>query len=71
MKKFFFPRTDGARWDDGTSLREYFAARAMQGLLASTPANGPSLTEKYVAESAVKYADALLTELGYRAEGVE
>lgn len=71
MKRFYFPRTDEARWDDGISLREHFAAQAMQGLLASTPANGPALTEKYVAESAVKYADALLTELGYRAEEVE
>lgn len=40
--------------------REYFAAMAMQGLLASTEASG---TFDYFAKQAIQFADALLAEL--------
>lgn len=46
----------------GLTKREYFAAMAMQGWLASyTPAE--TAKEEYVAAFAVRCADALLAEL--------
>lgn len=44
--------------NEGMTLRHYFAAAAMQGLLASKYSPGE------VAKAAVKVADALLEELG-------
>jgi len=43
----------------GLTKREYFAAMAMQGILASSADRG----EHFVAEMAVKFADAVLTKL--------
>ena len=46
----------------GMTLRDYFAAKAMQGMLAANgDANGHlEYIEKMVAESAFKLADAML-----------
>jgi len=44
----------------GLAIREYFSACAMQGLLSF---QGERITEKFVADSAVRYADALIKEL--------
>lgn len=46
----------------GLTKREYFAAMAMQGYLASYGPNEPVNSES-AAKKAVKLADALLTEL--------
>jgi len=42
----------------GMTLRDYFAAKAMQGLLAGHSGNTPDV----FAEWAYKYADAMLAE---------
>lgn len=42
---------------DGMTLRDYFAAKALQGLLASDPYDAPLLVE-----DAYRYADAMLKE---------
>lgn len=68
-KAFPLISPDGTGVNQGMSLREYFAAKAMQGLLANS-----EWMEKYkgvsylmpnhaVAENAIGYADALLAEL--------
>lgn len=46
----------------GLTKREYFAAMAMQGYLASYGPTEPA-NSQHVAEKAVECADALLTEL--------
>lgn len=51
----------------GLTKREYFAAMAMQGLMAVNEKGGPGITWEEIcktgAEYAVKAADALLLEL--------
>ena len=47
----------------GLTKREYFAAKAMQGLLANTHVGGNGNRECDVAKWAVSHADALLAEL--------
>ena len=42
--------------------RVWLSGTAMQGLIQAT---GTSHSETYIAEKAVRYADALLDELGY------
>ena len=51
--------------DCGLSKREYFAAKAMQGLLANQYTNGASTYPdvKEVSTISIKYADDLLAEL--------
>ena len=44
----------------GLTKREYFAAKAMQGLLAAVYSSKGSTT---ISENAVSYADALIAEL--------
>jgi hypothetical protein len=48
----------------GMSLREYLAAKAMQGILASTNSTGtaPWPDPLWLAEKSYKYADAMLKE---------
>ena len=46
----------------GSTKREYFAAMAMQGLLASWPENGRLNPDK-TAERATLFADALIAAL--------
>jgi hypothetical protein len=50
-----FPRTATQR--NGMTLRDYFAAKALQGLLACSEADG---TNDDFARWAYKYADAML-----------
>ena len=54
-----FSVPDGADWY-GMTKREYLAAMAMQGLLASGKVKGFANVEAIAAE----YADALLSEIG-------
>ena len=60
-----FPVGSGDMRDPtGMTLRDYFAAKAMQGLIASprgTP-NGADATDTYYAEMAYIMADAMLAE---------
>jgi len=51
--------------DTGMSIRDYFAAAALNGML-SHPHRGTD--PKYVAISAVQYADALINELNKQDE---
>jgi hypothetical protein len=44
----------------GMSLRDYFAAAALQGLLAANP--GPTATSEFLAADAYGIADAMLEE---------
>lgn len=46
---------------DGMTLRDYFAAAAMQGAIASTHGQGRHMADEY-AESAYAIADAMLAE---------
>lgn len=46
---------------EGMTLRDYFAAMALQGLLAGRPDAG--IDGKYAVTEAVNYADLLLAEL--------
>lgn len=52
-----------APFDFGMSLRQYYAGLAMQGILASWPANSRALDGQATAETAVKFADALIVAL--------
>lgn len=52
----------------GLTIRQYFAAMAMQGLLANNTYHNPNekhnmITVPALAETAVVYADALIAEL--------
>jgi hypothetical protein len=51
-----------AHGEGGMTLREYAAAKAMQGMLAATDPYGV-VDLRHVASGAVKAADALLEEL--------
>lgn len=52
--------------DPGMTLRDYFAAKAMQGWISGAPKihgvaiNGTAEHAKSIAESAYRYADAML-----------
>ena len=43
----------------GMTLRDYFAAKAMQGLITCAPNHG-DITHEYCAVDAYRYADAML-----------
>ena len=45
---------------DGLSLRDYFAAMAMQGYVSRKP----DVMHQIIAEEAYRYADAMLAERG-------
>lgn len=51
------------RVEDGLTIREHFAAMAMQGLLAGNPISTNPQWEAAVAKLAITHADALLAEL--------
>jgi hypothetical protein len=56
------PTTGNTTMADGMDLRDYFAARAMQGLIASprgTP-DGSDATDEYYAKCAYIMADAMM-----------
>ena len=52
----------------GLSKREYFAAMAMQGLVLSNPSQIDTTHIELVAQQAVQYSDALLSELSNPSE---
>ena len=50
-------------WQDGMSLRDYFAAKALAALISNPLKDGPNLGKKAVPKLAVfayEYADAML-----------
>ena len=56
------PTTGNTKLEEGLDLRDYFAARAMQGLIASprgTP-DGSAATDVYYAKCAYLVADAMM-----------
>lgn len=53
--------------DSGLTKREYFAAKAMQGLLSDKGSYFPDERELWVC-AAVKFADALIAELNKEAQ---
>ncbi len=62
-----FPTPTHNLQNDGMTLRDYFAAKAMQGLIASprmpAPAHhgGTDVTDSMVADLSYKIADAMLS----------
>jgi hypothetical protein len=60
-----FPVPDTVSYSEncGLSKREYLAGLAMQGILASWPANGRALDPLATAQTAVKFADEMLNAL--------
>jgi hypothetical protein len=55
-----FPSTNhGMIISTGMGLRDYFAAKAMQGLITCAPNHG-DITHEYCAVDAYRYADAML-----------
>ena len=62
-----FPLDGAAGCNYGMTLRTYFAAQAMQGLLASGRDEAESWSVATLAEGAVLYADALIAELNRKA----
>lgn len=62
---FPIPLQSGQSWQgmapcDGMTLRDYFAAKAMQGLLAQAMGTALGSDPKYAAEYAYATADAML-----------
>lgn len=63
-----FPSGDGSTEDiytpqhEGMSLRAYFAAAAMEGMIASCADGWPEID--CVSKRSIMYADALIKELG-------
>jgi hypothetical protein len=62
---FYHPDGGIDRPQEGLNIREYFAAKALQGLLSNSYSNG---SYSSYAESAVQFADALLEELSKTSE---
>ena len=60
---FSWPETKHTYGSRGLTKREYFAAMALQGYLASYAGGGSSPKSNNVAKMSVEYADALLKEL--------
>jgi hypothetical protein len=56
-----YPANNNETTDEGLTKREYFAAMAMQGILAR--GFNPDLFEKNGSEIAVNWADALINAL--------
>jgi hypothetical protein len=52
-----FPTPPGVQHNDGMTLRDYFAAAALQGMLSDACIAGSDLQ---LAENAYSYADAML-----------
>lgn len=53
-----FEGAEGWQTEEGMTLRDYFAAKAMQGICASGPSIGT--TNKVIATEAYQIADAML-----------
>ena len=52
-----FPTSNGGSPDEGMTLRDYFAAKAMQGFLATGKSN---YLDEHIALDAYNLADAML-----------
>lgn len=67
-----FPNIGRSQWGEvittqaGMSLRDYFAAKAMQGIVGGSPI---ALSVKYISECAYKVADAMLAARNGNANG--
>lgn len=65
-----FPVVNAGDWSYGATLRDYFAAKALQGLLAN-PKLAPEIVKRggcssgWIEESAFGFADAMLKARGY------
>ena len=56
-----FPTSNGGSPDDGMDLRDYFAAKALNGLLAAGKDNQPTASKMTcLAQDAYKIADEML-----------
>jgi hypothetical protein len=55
-----FPSTHPHGQDEGMTLRDYFAAKAMQGILAATLTPNTVWSQDEAAETAYNVADAML-----------
>jgi hypothetical protein len=70
-----FPFSDGAHYETGMALRDYFAAKAMQAIITKRPhevvqaGDGPDEDNFNVARGAYDYADAMLKVRGEVANG--
>lgn len=53
-----------ADWDTGMTLRDYFAAKAMQGFIAQELASQPYESAAEVARASYAMADAMLAARG-------
>ena len=59
-----YPRDHASDGHNGLSLRQHYAGLAMQGFLADPNTTGKfDVLAPFVAQAAVKFADALLAEL--------
>jgi hypothetical protein len=56
----FVLSNNGTYAEGGMTLRDYFAAKAMQGILAGLLAYGRDIVWDQIAEDAYKQADAML-----------
>ena len=54
-----FPRSVSNSGQYGMTLRDYFASKAMQGMLAGQ-GNMLVVTKEYLGETAYQYADAMM-----------
>ena len=63
---FPIPATELHGTDTGMTLRDYFAAKAMQGLLSNEQCHpfGMTFSERYLANCAYRMADAMLKARG-------
>ena len=59
-----FEISDGWQTEDGMTLRDYFAAKAMQGLVEN--ANWRGMPEDALAKAAYNMADAMLKARNYK-----
>jgi hypothetical protein len=59
-----FPSTHPHGQDEGMTLRDYFAAKAMQGILAATLTPNTVWSQDEAAETAYNVADAMLKARG-------
>lgn len=53
---------DKEGWESGMTLRDYFAAKAMQGMISAIPYDRFDVQESITAKTAYSIADAMLKE---------
>ena len=57
---YAFPCPEGTHGDNGMTLRDYFAAKAMQSFLLNQKPENTDEPATYWAQSAYEFADAML-----------